>query len=322
MSGFTGLVDTSIADKLSLRVDLVRLQSVFVPGPGPALAVKAASNDVCMPSGAARERQLFAGSPPAVLRADVVPALQALSAAGLAISTVLADLPSAAGPAVGITPLLPSPVAAAPHALAQSLAAAVSTSGLFYESHVAAFAAGLLDRFELNREPQARWAGNPGPQGADATSPDVSMNPAVRNQVAGTPAGHFGADLAVVIHPQARVMVAQQLELLAGGVFHWRGEAWPGLAMEWSIQQDEPAASDCRAAPEHERRWSTTLSLEMPNLGHVDVRLSLAGMSLHAAMWAEDPALVRFRAGEAELQQQLATAGFDVALAITSRKMP
>jgi flagellar hook-length control protein FliK len=87
-------------------------------------------------------------------------------------------------------------------------------------------------------------------------------------------------------------LVHQQLDLLATTVFRWSGQAWPGVPMEWSIHEDREGAgrhADAQAqAPT--RRWTTTLSLSLPNLGVVDVRLSLTGDAVQARVVANEAA--------------------------------
>jgi hypothetical protein len=90
-----------------------------------------------------------------------------------------------------------------------------------------------------------------------------------------------------VVHPQLVTLVHQQLDLLATAAFRWSGEGWPGVPMDWSIHDEEagrhPAESD---AVETERRWSTRLSLQLPVLGTVDVRLSVSGSDVRATVVA------------------------------------
>ena len=89
-----------------------------------------------------------------------------------------------------------------------------------------------------------------------------------------------------VIHPQAVTLVHQQLDLLASSVFRWNGHAWPDVPMSWTVEEEQQARSEARegavAEEEGARRWSTTVSLELPKLGEVDLRLSLDGQAVQA----------------------------------------
>lgn len=304
MSGVTGLVDTAVADKLAQRPDLVRLPSAsVVPGLDPVVQVAAVANDVRIQSEAARARHAFAGAGFAagVPAGTPVPAAaDDLSTVARAISAMLADLAGPARPVMGRVPLAPQGAATVPQALARSLAMALSTSGLFYESHLAAFTAGLLPRADVELEPQARL-----PMAtATATARPEGPGPAPLAEAgAGATAG--------IVHPQARAIVSQQLDLLGSGVFQWRGEAWPGVPLEWRVEEDRspPREGDEAGAV---RSWSTTLSLAMPDLGVVDVRLRLSGTTLAAAIDGADAAASRLRERTGELQQQIEALGLDL----------
>ncbi len=116
---------------------------------------------------------------------------------------------------------------------------------------------------------------------------------------------------AEVIHPQAVTLVHQQLDLLATAVFRWNGQAWPGVSMDWSIHQ-EIDQREGRGAAEEEapRPWSTTVSLDLPRLGAMDLRLSLAGSGVQARLKAREASTVaRLRADGGGLSQRLQTAG-------------
>jgi hypothetical protein len=162
MSGVTPLVDTLLATRLGQRVDLVPLKAqVEIAGPGAVTHVEQVDNDVRLPSREALQRQLGVG----MARRDG-PQLEfsparpvgavTLSAAARTVSALL-NLPVGTTPAVrGRAPLqadLRAPVAAP--VLAAALARAVGESGLFYESHLQQYAAGLRTLGQLAQEPQA-----------------------------------------------------------------------------------------------------------------------------------------------------------------------
>lgn len=120
-----------------------------------------------------------------------------------------------------------------------------------------------------------------------------------------------------VIHPQAVALVHQQLDLLATAVFRWTGEAWPGVAMNWSVEKeatdtptDESAEGSVDDTPQ---RWSTTVSMSLPRLGQVDLRLSLAGPGVHARLAAIEPSTATvLRAEGRSLVQRMAAAGLQL----------
>lgn len=302
MSGLTGLVDTLMADKLVQRTDLVRLPSAeVVPGLTAAVAVQAVSNDTRVQSDAARERQFFGEADPGTAtRAAPPPPAQDLSTAARAISAVLADIAAESAVVRAARPLAPATPEAGPALpLARSLAAAVRESGLFYEAHLAALATGGFEIGELRREPQAQLAAT-GAVSSDGARPTAPHD-------AGPAPSRTGPEF---IAPAARALVSQQLELLATGTFAWSGEAWLGVPLQWRIGRDDAHARDDESGSPSP--WWTTLSLQMPRLGAITVRLSLAGRSLRASVAAEGSAMTRLHADAGELGDALRRAGIDL----------
>ncbi len=302
MSGLTGLVDTLMADKLVQRTDLVRLPSAeVVPGLTPAVAVQAVSNDTRVHSDAARQRLFFGeGDPGTRPRVTLPPLAPDLSAAARAISAVLADLAAESATVEAARPLVPAMAeASAALPLAQALAAAVRESGLFYEAHLAALATGGFELDELRHEPQAQWR--------LAHTPTSGATAAVSSHDAAPAPRSTGAEFT---GPAARALVSQQLDLLATGTFAWKGEAWPGVPLHWRIGRDD--AQRHQAEGESSAPWWTTLSLQMPRLGAVTVRLSLAGRRLRASFGAEASAMTRLHAAAQELGDTLRLAGIEL----------
>lgn len=121
-------------------------------------------------------------------------------------------------------------------------------------------------------------AGGPGVLGASDASASAS----------GTSPSSPNAHLPVPgIHPDAAPLVRQQLETLANNAFHWQGEAWPGAAMQWEVNEDaSPHGAD------EPSTWATRLKLQLPSLGEVEARISLAGDRLVVRLVAPDSAPV------------------------------
>ncbi|MBT2326677.1 flagellar hook-length control protein FliK, partial [Variovorax paradoxus] len=114
-----------------------------------------------------------------------------------------------------------------------------------------------------------------------------------------------------VIHPQAATVVHQQLDLLATAVFRWSGQAWPGVPIAWSIEE-EGADPHGSAMPDEDnpRRWSTTVSFNLPRLGAVDLRLSLTASMVQARLAANEAStLARLRSDSGRLVQRFEAAG-------------
>lgn len=162
MSGLTPLVDTLLATRLAQRVDLVPLKpELEIAGPGAVTQVEKVTNDIRLPSRAALQQQLGVG----LLKSDQRGHLNAparpgetvsLSLAARAVSAILDIQAGATAKIIGTEPLLPHSQPPLPHLLSATLARTVANSGLFYESHLAQYAAGTRTLAELAQEPQAR----------------------------------------------------------------------------------------------------------------------------------------------------------------------
>ena len=394
----------------------VELLSPKAPaGAGPAQAVLNAArvdNDVLLPRGSALRSspEAAAGEPPraALPGAPVRSASSStdLSMAARVIQTLLADMRDGeSGPVRAQAPVWPGarqiPSAAA---LAAALSQQVSQSGLFYESHLAQFAAGTRSLSQMQREPQAGLSRQPAdrsgldaaqattPQQAQRTGPSAPLLPvaAAQAQAAAMPAPAAATPLVAsapvdmqkvldasgtealpmprhqdavgssqphpqpggmpaashaaqadassarsagaapvaqrapaattapdpaataVVHPQAAPLVHQQLDLLASAMFRWSGEAWPGVKMEWTVQEEGGGTPD-DADAQPAAQWSTALSLELPRLGRVDLRMKLSGATVRAQLAApQRDALTQLRVHRAGLSQRLAAAGFEL----------
>lgn len=125
-----------------------------------------------------------------------------------------------------------------------------------------------------------------------------------------------------VIHPQTTALVHQQLDLLATTVFRWSGQAWPDVPMTWTVQPEAEQPDGDGQAAEREaredgaavpRRWVTTVSLALPRLGAVDLRLALMGEQVQARLAAgEASTLARLQRRGAELAPRLEAAGLQL----------
>ncbi|MBV7486313.1 flagellar hook-length control protein FliK [Bordetella sp. BOR01] len=174
---------------------------------------------------------------------------------------------------------LPMPPAAM---LAGALRQALQGSGLFYESHLGDLAFGQRTVDQVRSEPQASLPRPPATptafenrsgQAAPAASAAGEMPGAGSSHGASSAGTHLSAPAG--IHPDAAPLVRQQLDILANQALAWQGEAWPGTPMEWEVRRDAR-----EGAAEAETHWATRLKLELPRLGLVEARLSLAGDEL------------------------------------------
>ena len=166
-------------------------------------------------------------------------------------------------------PALNAPVSR-PEALAAALDQSISTSGMFYEAHLARWAKGDYPLARLSQEPQfdANLGGarDLGPAGKPGEGPPV-------------------------IAERLAPLVAQQLATLENQTVTWNGQFWPGQAGRLEIQPDPPyrrdgskGQGDAEAATEDGQPlvWITRLTLDLPHVGHVEALLALRGQ--HVAL--------------------------------------
>ena len=196
----------------------------------------------------------------------------------------------------------PGPLLDAPTTQVADLALALRTalvrSGLFYESHLANWAVGLDSLDGLMQEPQNRLA--TAAEARAATSTQVLPN-------TGEAAGPKPAN-------PMHALLTQQLQVLESPQFIWRGEIWPGQALEWQLRQETDPAQDHTARTdrgEGESGWESRLKLSLPRLGTVTVHIRLdAHQAFSIRMVPEqaatEPLLLQNRNG---LIEQLAAAG-------------
>jgi len=200
--------------------------------------------------------------------------------------------PAIAGQTAAARALLPQAPANLVPALASALQRVLGQSGMFYESHLAQMAFGQRSPTEVAREPQARLdpsapqmvrASAEGGAPASGSAPASTTSPQTPGAAA-QPAANPLPGMA----PDAAPLVRQQLEVLANQAFTWQGEAWSGAPLQWEVQRRAPEdpASETLAT------WATRLVLQLPRLGAVEARLTLAGDRLVLRLGAPDSALL------------------------------
>ncbi len=188
------------------------------------------------------------------------------SEAALYTGELLRSAATLAGPAT-TTVLLTDPLAPAKE-LAASLAGAVRHSGLFYESHLRAWAEGRMPLDSLNREPQARAA-----LGLKEASADV--RDAASAELGG--------------------LLQRQLDVLDGQPMALGGFAWPGQRVDLSLRRDadqaqddgpddEPAGDGRGDGTEPAPAWTTRLHLDLPGLGALGAQVRVVGSQVTLAL--------------------------------------
>ncbi len=205
-----------------------------------------------------------------------------LSQTARLLSDLMQQLPARNAPPTVAPPgpLLDQPTAN-PAMLAIALRTALVRSGLFYESHLANWAVGQDSLDGLMQEPQNRLAA------------------AEASRAAASPASALALlDAAETAAPKPlnpmHALLSQQLQVLESPQFVWRGEVWPGQALEWQLRHETDPAHDHAnqaAADEAGAGWESHLKLTLPRLGTVNVHIRLdAQQAFSIRMTPEQPA--------------------------------
>ena len=200
-----------------------------------------------------------------------------LSSLGKWLSSVVRDVPSLP---IGGT-LLDDPVQTST-LLGDRLKTALTQSGLFYESHLAQWAAGGLPLAELLKEPQGKLSRG--------------------SRRDGSPEGASEAEQAGFADSRTLPLVKEQLLLLNSGVLSWKGEAWPGQKMELAITAREAEAEGTEV--------EATLSLALAHLGGVEAKLRFGPEGFFVDFVCDRPGTAaQLKEGGGELRSALASTG-------------
>ena len=208
-----------------------------------------------------------------------------LSAAGKLIDTLLqaSQHGNVSNAIAGKTPLIPSPAVSTTQ-LAGALHDGVTLSGVFYESHVAAWSEGKRPVAELLKEPQAQL----GPKTGATSDLLTSNDPA---------------------HTQLGQIINLQLNALEQHRVTWQGEVWPGQHMEWDISQEhrqENGAQEDETAP----TWHSVVRFNFEHLGAVSASIRLVGQQIHMQVsTSNDNAAAALRANGNLLTEAMSAAG-------------
>ena len=187
-----------------------------------------------------------------------------LSAAGQTLNALVHAGVSGSLASLEAAPVLLADPSAAPAERAQAVSQAIVHSGLFYESHLLAWAEGRMPLSRLGTEPQAR------------------LQQALQDE---SPAAREAANAAM------GGVLQRQLDALDGRPLAFAGFAWPGQPAEWRIQReahdtrgDEPAAEHAADGAEPPPAWTTQIELDLPRLGAIGAKLRVTGTTLTLEM--------------------------------------
>lgn len=137
----------------------------------------------------------------------------------------------------------------------------ISTSGLFYESHVNQWLLGKRSRAEIELEPQAKIA--------------VELEQSI---LVNKEESHHSA-LAQIMHQQLDILEQQRLS--------WSGLLAPNMPLEWEINEQPQQGASSDNNPDANRNWLSHLRIHLPQLGLVDIQLQLRDNQLQLAIQAE-----------------------------------
>lgn len=158
----------------------------------------------------------------------------------------------------------------------------ISTSGLFYESHVAEWAQGKRSLTDIKSEPQSQI----GAKSVTDNGPGTALNT-------------VNKEMGQIIH--------QQLNVLEQNIVRWQGELFPGQRIEWEIKKE--SQSERNQQETEEVSWQSVVRFDLPNLGPVTAIINLQSSNLGLSLRAEQSTTVstlKNHAGELATAMQMA----------------
>ena len=180
---------------------------------------------------------------------------------------------------LGKTPLV-STAATPPAQLASALQGALTSSGIFYESHVQQWANGERPLADVLREPQNVNARSAVP----AAAADTGLNP----------------DTARIVNLQLNTLDVPRVQ--------WQGEVWPGQQMQWEVSEQPQQPKGEAETPE--RSWQSVVRFDLPTLGRIAATITLVGDHVQVQMRTANPDSAQtLRLHGAQLSEALAAAG-------------
>lgn len=137
--------------------------------------------------------------------------------------------------------------------IATELNKTVENSGVFYEAHLKQWHDGQRSLEQIRQEPQ------------NQTNP--------------------------LMNDTASQLLPAQLDTLENKRFSWQGEVWPNQNMQWDIGQEQDTSDNKQSSKTEpaDKTWTTTLKLNLPNLGGVKASVSLQGDQVGLQFHTEKP---------------------------------
>ncbi|MBR7778226.1 flagellar hook-length control protein FliK [Undibacterium rugosum] len=169
-----------------------------------------------------------------------------------------------------------------PALMADTMKKAIAQSGLFYESHIAAWAQGQLEQKALEAEPQHNLLAAIPPEATEQSGYTDSLKQLIQNQ----------------------------LQLLEQDKLQWRGELFPGQPLEWVITRESPHQTTVTTPPTE--IWHTHLRMTLPGLGELDAKLQLHQNTVQIAISAVESSALTLAANERSLRTAIEAAGMQI----------
>ncbi|UTH76717.1 flagellar hook-length control protein FliK [Chromobacterium sp. IIBBL 290-4] len=220
-------------------------------------------------------------------------------------SRYLTSLLSAADDGAPAKPLQLDAAEHPPAQLAKQLQQNVKQSGLFYESHLKDFSNGLHTLEQLKQEPQAKFS-------LTQQALDIGQK--------------HDQGQAQALRPQAQELgslVQRQLDGLENRAVQFQGLAWPGQPMQLQIEQEKPQNERQGSGQEDIPVWNTSLSLELPALGGLGVRVRMIGQTVQVSFQADEDGIgAMIKQHAQKLQSGMEAAGLTLASLVVNRNEP
>ena len=232
---------------------------------------------------------------------------------------------SAAGPETATLPVLSLDVSGriSGASLANSLQNGVEGSGIFYESHLHAWARGNYSLQRLLQEPQGKLSTL---HSQDFVSQQTQIrslgNTVTARSWQGQQALGVYSSIAAQGAPTLTVPVAlqtlvqQQGQALLQQQMVWAVVVWPGQSALWTVRRRDADARGERQAADEAERWDSRLEVELTSLGHLDARLRLQGENLTLHMQVPPRAMAALQSAVEELRTALAAHGLQSSIVV------
>jgi hypothetical protein len=197
--------------------------------------------------------------------------------------------------------------------IASALKNAMSSSGVFYESHLQQWADGAKGLSDLQKEPQAGFRNNPAQAATQAQQAAVASTALVdilseqqesaKTQLAGMNGLHSASQLS----QEAMQLIHHQLQTLEQQKFSWQGELWPGQYLEWEVGEEEAQETK---GEETTPAWVSTVRFSLPTLGTVSATIRLEGQQVQMQLrTTTEAAAARLREAGGDLASAMDLAG-------------